>query len=248
MPTVLEDLSVEIIYEIFMYFRYDEVWTTFAELNSRFTAIINNMSFMPIYLGLNGMSIALTEFYYQHLSQTNVCRSLVSLCVSDKFSFDNGLWLVSHLSTFTHLRHLSLMAIKRSTWELILDSLSPMNSVNVFRVQVSGYDHVHDTFFGVPEGVYYERIFRLFPSLHTCYLLLTQYMQDSINNQFVLPSNKPFLPVQTSLPKLKSLQIICSIYFLSHLLEHLPQLEQLNYKHTDLWLPKEHPLRNENNL
>ncbi len=248
MPTVFEDLSVELIYEIFSYFQYDEIWNIFSDLNSRFTGMINNMSFMPIYLGFNGMSIALTEFYYRHLSQLNVSNSLISLCVSDKFAFDNGLWLSSHLSTFINLRHLSLIDIKRSTFELILNSLSPMNSLNIFSVHFSASDRARDTFFGVPEGVYYERIFRLFPSLHVCHLLFKRSIRHTIDSQFVLPSNKPFLPIQTSLLNLKSLKIKCSIYFLSHLLEHLPQLEQLNYEHTDLWLPQEHPLRNDNNL
>jgi hypothetical protein len=111
MPTIFEHLSVELIYEIFIYFQYHEVWNTFSNLNSRFTAIINNMSFMPIYLGFNGMSIALTEFYYRHLSKPNIFNSLISLCVSDRFAFDNGLWLASHLSTFINLRRLSLIDI-----------------------------------------------------------------------------------------------------------------------------------------
>lgn len=248
MPTVLEDLSVELIYEIFLYFQYHEIWNLFSDLNSRFTAMINDMSFMPIYLGFNAMNVALTQFYHRHLSQAHVSNSLVSLCVSDQFSFDNGLWLSFHLSTFINLRHLSLLDMKRSTLELILDSLSPMHSLNIFRLQFSQSDRAHYTFFGVPEGVYYERIFHLFPSLHVCHLLLNRYMHDTIDSQFVLPADTPFLPVQTSLYKLKSLEIQCSIYYLSHLLEHLPQLEELNYKQTDVWLPRAHPLRNENNL
>jgi hypothetical protein len=206
------------------------------------------MSGLPIYLGFNGMSIGLTEFYYRHLSQPNVFNSLISLCVSDKFAFDNGLWLSSHLSTFINLRHLSSIDIKCSTFELILNSLSPMDSLNIFSVHISSSDRAHYTFFGVPEGVYYERIFRLFPSLHVCHLFFNRYIHHTIDSQFVLPYDKPFLPIQTSLSNLQSLNIECSIYFLSHLLEHLPQLEQLKYKHTDLWLPQEHPLRNDNNM
>jgi len=248
MATLFEDLSVELIYEIFLYFQYDEVWNIFSELNSRFNIMINNISFMPIYLGFNGMNIARTEFYYRHLSQPNVCNSLISLCVSDKFAFDNGLWLSSHLSTFINLRHLSLIDIKRSTFELILNSLSPMDCLNLFSVHFSAFDRAHYTFLGIPEGVHYEQIFRLFPSLHVCHLFFKHHVHHTIDSQFVLSSDRPFLSIQTSLSNLKSLKIECSIYFLSHLLEHLPQLEQLNYKYTDLWLPRAHPLRNNNNL
>jgi hypothetical protein len=94
MATVFEDLSVELIYDIFLYFQYYEIWNLFSDLNSRFTAMINKMSFMPIYLGFNGMSIALIEFYSRHLSQPNVFNSLISLCVSDKGRgrISNGKW------------------------------------------------------------------------------------------------------------------------------------------------------------
>ncbi|CAF4481159.1 unnamed protein product, partial [Rotaria sp. Silwood2] len=80
----------------------------FSHLNSRFAAIVNNMPFMPAYLGLNEMSIAITEFYYTQLSQLNVCNLLISLCVSDTLAIDNGLWLASYLS---------LIGIKRSSFE-----------------------------------------------------------------------------------------------------------------------------------
>ncbi len=249
MATVFEDLSVELIQEILLYFQYHEIWNIFSNLNSRFTTIINNMSFMPIYLGFNGMSIATTEFYYRHLSQANISNSLISLCVSDEFAFDNGLWLASHLSTFINLRHLCLIDIKRSTFESILNSLSPMYSLNIFNVRFSWSIRARYTFFGVPEGAYYDRIFHLFPSLRVCHLRFDRYMRDTIDNKFVLPSDRPFMPIHTSLFNLRSLGIYCSINFLSHLLEHLPQLEQLNYRRiTDIWLLREHPLANDHNL
>jgi hypothetical protein len=83
MATTLEHLAVELLYEIFIYFQFHEVFNIFSNLNSQFAAIINNMPFMPVYLGFNGMSIALTEFYYRHLLQPNICNHLISLCVSD---------------------------------------------------------------------------------------------------------------------------------------------------------------------
>jgi len=98
MTTILEHLSIELLYEIFSYFQFHELFDIFSNLNSRFAAIINNMSLMSVYLGLNGMSMTLTEFYYTHLSQSNISDRLISLCVSDTLAIDNGLWLASHLS------------------------------------------------------------------------------------------------------------------------------------------------------
>ncbi|CAF4058762.1 unnamed protein product, partial [Rotaria sp. Silwood1] len=165
MVTTLENLSVEIFLEIFTYFQLHEVFNIFSNLNSRFAAIMDNLSVIPVYLGLNGMSIAVTKFYYIHLSQSNISSRLISLCVSDTLTIDNGLWLADHVSTFINLRHLSLIDIKRSSFELILNSLSPINSLIVFSVCFSIDDRAAYTFIGVPEGAYYERIFHVFPSL-----------------------------------------------------------------------------------
>ncbi|CAF3200297.1 unnamed protein product [Rotaria sp. Silwood2] len=202
------------------------------------------MSIMPVYLGLNGMSIAVTEFYYTHLSQSNICNRLISLCVSDTLAINNGLWLASHLSAFINLRHLSLIDIKRSSFELVLDSLSPINSLIMFSVRFSTYCRSAYTFIGVPEGAYYERIFHLFPSLRICQLFFWRYIQSTLDSQFVLPSDRAFVPIQTSLLNLQSLVLRdCSPSFLSYLFEHLPQLEQLSYARSAPWLPQEHPLR-----
>lgn len=248
MATVFEDLPVELIQEVLLYFQYHEIRNMFSNLNSRFTTIVKNMSFMPIYLGFNGMSISTSEFYYRHLSQENLYKSLISLCVSDEFAFDNGLWLASHLSTFVNLRHLCLIDIKRFTFESILNSLSPMYSLNIFSVRFSRCSHIHYTFEGVPEGAYCDRIFHLFPLLRVCHLDFKRSMHDTLDKKFVLPSDRPFMPIDISLLNLRSLAISCSRNFLSHLLEHLPQLEQLKYRHTDLWLPQEHPLANDHKL
>ncbi|CAF4472188.1 unnamed protein product [Rotaria sp. Silwood2] len=244
---MLEHLSVEILYEIFIYFRFHEVFNIFSNLNSRFAAIINNISFIPVYLGLNGMSIAETEFYYRHLSQPNISNHLISLCVSDTLAIDNGLWLASHISTFINLHHLSLVDIKRSSFELILNSLTPIDSLVMFSIQFSTNYRAAYTFIGVPEGAYYEQIFHLYPSLRVCHLFFWRYTHYTPESQFVLPPNRTFMRIQTSLLKLQSLALECSPSFLSYLFEHLPQLEQLSYTRCDPWLPDNHPLIYDNN-
>jgi len=264
MATTLEHLSVELFYEIFTYFQFHEVFNIFSNLNSRFTAIIDNtISIMPIYLGLNGMSMEVTHFYYAHLSKPNICDRLISLCVSDTSAIDNGLWLASHVSTFINLRHLSLIDIIRSSFELVLDSMSPINSLIMFSVRFSHDYRAAYTFLGVPEGAYYERIFRLFSSLRVCHLLFSRcmhYTQEFYNEQLysqefypldsklVLPLNRAFMPIRTKLLNLQSLVLRdCSPSFLSYLLEYLPQLEQLSYRRSIPWLPLGHPLRHDDN-
>ncbi|CAF4896405.1 unnamed protein product, partial [Rotaria sp. Silwood2] len=90
--------------------------------------------------------------------------SLGSL-ISNASAIDNDLWLAEHVSTFINLRHLSLIDIKRSSFELILNLLPPMNSLIIFSMHFPTTDRAAYTYIGVPEGAYYERIFHLFPSL-----------------------------------------------------------------------------------
>ena len=134
--TTLEDLSVELFYEIFPYFQVHEIFNSFSNLNSRITSMIENIPSIPVYLGSSGMNIKLTNFYYRYLSQPNICTRLKSLCVSDKFSIGNGLWFAKHGSKFVNLRHLSLIDINRSSFEKILDSLLPIQSLMMFSVHV----------------------------------------------------------------------------------------------------------------
>ncbi len=248
--TTLEDLSFELFYEIFIHFQFHEVFNIFSNLNSRFATIVNNMPLMPVYLGLNGMSIFLTEFYYTYLSQSNVCNRLISLYVSDTLAIDNGLWLAKHLSAFTNLRHLSLVDIKRSSFELILNTSTPNTSLLTFSVRYSPNFHpAVYTFRGVPEGAYYERIFHLFPSLHVCDLRFWRCgIPNTPDNQTVLPLNKTFISIETRLLNLKSLVLReCSLAFLLHLLEHHPQLQELSFHLSTPWLPDKHPLMNRDN-
>jgi hypothetical protein len=231
MKTTLEHIPVELFHEIFIYLQFHEVFHTFSNLNSRFDAMFNNMILMPVYLGLSAMSIAVTEFYFTHLSQSTVCNRLISLCVSDTLTVDNGLWLAEHLSTFINLRHLSLIDIKRSSFELMLNTSSPNKSLIMFSIRYSDcYCRAAYTSEGVPEGAYYERIFHIFPLLHVCHLRFWRYMSSTLNREIVLPLNKAFMPIETSLLNLQSIVLReCSLAFLLHLLEHVPQLQDLSF-------------------
>ncbi|CAF4472379.1 unnamed protein product [Rotaria sp. Silwood2] len=225
--TKLEDLSVELFYEIFIYFQFHEVFNIFSNLNSRFAAIVNSMPLMPVYLGLNAMSTTVTEFYYTHLSQSNICERHISLCVSNELAFDNGLWFASHVSTFNNLRHLSLIDIKRSSFELIINAFSPNTPLIMFAIRFSTYTRAAYTYVGVSEVAYYEQIFHLCPSLRGCDLRFWRYIYDTLDDQIVLSFDEEY-----------------SSAFLSHLLEHLPQLEDLSFGLTIPWLPDKHPLMN----
>ena len=163
MGTALEDLSVELFYEIFTYFQLHEIFNIFSNLNLRMTSIIENLPSISVYLGSSGMNIEVTNnFYYEYLSQINLSTRLTSLCVSDTSSIGNSLWFAEHGSTFLNLRHLSLIDVRRSSLEIILDSLSPIHSLSIFSVHFVSADHrVACTFADVPQGAYHEVVYFL---------------------------------------------------------------------------------------
>ena len=113
----------------------------FWNVNSRLTIIIENLPSISVYLGRCGMNIEVTYFYYKCLSQSNFCTRLTSLCVSDAFSIDNGLWFAKYGSSFINLPHLSFIDVKRSFFEMILNSLSPIDSLIMFSVHFVSADH-----------------------------------------------------------------------------------------------------------
>ena len=246
MVTTLEDLSVELFYEIFAYFQFHEIWHIFWNVNSQISAIIESIPFISVYLECSGMTIEVANFYYERLSQTNLCTRLTSLCVSDTCSIGNSLWLAEYGSRFINLRHLSLIDVKRCSFEMILDSLSPIDSLIIFRVYfVSADNRAVVTFLSVPEGAYHERIFRLFPSLRVCHLLFGPHNHHTMYCPFLTFSDRYIVPIQSNLLNLRSFTLrYCSPEFLPHLFEHLPQLEQLSchlYNTSDvLRQPSEH--------
>ena len=230
MVSTLEDLSVELFYEIFSYFQLHEICNMFWNVNSRLTAIIENLPSISVYLGRCGMNIEVTNFYYEYLSQPTICTRLTSLCVSDTVSIGNGLWFAKHGSTFINLHHLCLIDINRSSFEMILNSLSPIDSLIMFSVHFVSTDRrAVWSFVDVPEDAYHERIFRLFPSLRVCRLLFGQRERPTIHTLLLTTPNRSVVPIQSNLSNLRSLTLrYCLAEFLPHLFEHLPQLEQLN--------------------
>ena len=171
MVTTFSHFTVELFLEIFSYFQIHEIFHSFFHLNSRFDVIMDNLIHIPVYLGFNGMSMFVSEFYYKYLSQSNISTRLISLCVSNTLAIDNDLWLSKHVSTFLNLRHLSLNDIRRSSFESILNSLSSINFLTTCSIHFSNKDCAAYTFTSIPEGAFYDRIFHLFPLLRKCHLL-----------------------------------------------------------------------------
>ncbi|CAF3026416.1 unnamed protein product [Rotaria sp. Silwood2] len=129
----------------------------------------------------------------------------------------------------------------------MLSTASPNISLIMFSIRYSEYYRADYTFEGVPEDAYYERIFHLFPSLRKCYLRFGHDRYNIVDHQIILSLDKAFRSIQTSLLKLESIVLRhCSLGFLSHLLEHLPQLQDLSFELSTPWLPGQHSLIHDN--
>jgi hypothetical protein len=241
--TTMDDLPVELLYEVFTYLQLHEILQSFSELNRRISAILSRMKLLRVSVGLNGMSMSLTHFYRSYLTQPNVCNRLVSLCVSDEMSIGNGDWLAKHIHKFTVLRQVSLIDIKRDAFESTLDGLSPSIPLVMFSVDYSIYYRAAKTFEGVPEGTYHERIFRLLPKLRECRLRFFRCINKIMDNISRLPSHPPFMPIKTKALHLRTVVLReCSRAFLVHLVRHLPRLRELSVAFDAPWLPDLHPL------
>ena len=196
------------------------------------------------------MNIEATSFYYASLSCRNICTRLTSLRVSDATSIGNGLWFAKHGSTFINLRHLSLIDIERSTFEMILNSLSPIPSLIMFSVQlISFYNRAAFTIQGVTEGAYHEQIFRLFFSLCICHLLFARDRRHTVYNSFIAPFYERFVLIQSNYLSLQSVTLrYCSPTISTHFFEYLPRLEQLSCDLTNTYgMPEQHPLKYDDN-
>jgi hypothetical protein len=241
--TTVDDLPVELFYEVFTYMQLHEILQSFSDLNQRIAAILSHMKLLRVFLGLNGMSMSLTHFYQSYLTQPNACDRLVSLCVSDEMSIGNGVWLAKHIHKFTMLRQLSLIDIKREPFESILDSLPSGLPLVMFTVDYSTYYRAAYTFEGVPEGTYYARIFGLFPTLRVGHLRFWRYMYEIMDTRWLLPEHLPFMPIDRMALQIQTVVLRqCSRAFLGHLLRHLPQLRRLSFTLDAPWLRELHPL------
>jgi hypothetical protein len=123
----LDDLPTEIFYEVFKYMQLHEIVHSFCHVNERLGILVSRMLLFRVYLGFHGMNLSVANFYRHYLSQADVCGRLVSLCVSQKESIGSGIWLATHIRKFVMLRYLSLIDIKRNSFELILSDHSHLH-------------------------------------------------------------------------------------------------------------------------
>ncbi|CAF4192200.1 unnamed protein product, partial [Adineta steineri] len=107
-----EDLSNEIIYEIFEYFDFDYIYETFSNLNQRFVNLIINSN-LPIKINISSVSKSNFERYYTNIIIPYRHR-IKSLRITNIFAVNIILSPQDNISKLTRLETLILTNISSS--------------------------------------------------------------------------------------------------------------------------------------
>ncbi|CAF5040113.1 unnamed protein product, partial [Rotaria sp. Silwood1] len=135
--THFEDLSNEIIYEIFEYLDYLHVYQSFFDLNIRFRKIFTNSNF-PIKINISSISKSIFQRYYTHIIIPYQHR-IISLSIVNFLSFDLDISPHRILSTFTRLKTLILVKINSEYLENILEDIASLP--NLSSVTIIPFDY-----------------------------------------------------------------------------------------------------------
>lgn len=122
--TSFENLSNELLYEIFDYFDYADVYETFANLNIRFYDLIVHSS-LPIKLKFSFLSKAALEYQCQRILLPNIHR-IMSICLSHQLPIEYFSTYYHFHSSYRRLEALTLDQFKMDTFLIILPTLSSL--------------------------------------------------------------------------------------------------------------------------
>lgn len=218
--THFEDLSNEIIYEIFEYLHFHHFYQTFSKLNNRYYNLIHN-STVPIKLYFPSMSRQTFENHCKDIIIPNQHR-IHSIYSTNPFLFhlpptpplhDFAPSPFRYLSQFPRLRTLILENFESESLENLLSQLLALSHLSSLIIKPFG--DVED------ENLLYQQIFRL-PSLRYC--------KVSFKQQRLIRS-KPLFTTQCSGIQHLVIESHCCLNYLTVLLSHLPQLCRLSCPH-----------------
>jgi len=206
--TYFEDLSNDVIYEIFEFLDYFHAYKAFFNLNLRFRNLIIN-STLPIQINISSMSRSDFNSYNTDIIKTGRHR-INSLRITNPLIYD----LVSSpffiLSTFVQLERLFIDKIESNNLQNLVHELISLPLLS--SLTITSIDHVEN------KSTIYCEIFRL-PSLKHCKLSLNGW------------SNNDPLPVAINeYSPIEYLIINHTIYLdeLDSLLSYVPQLRRLS--------------------
>ncbi|CAF0997453.1 unnamed protein product [Adineta steineri] len=159
-----EDLSNEIIYEIFEYFDIQYIYETFSNLNQRFANLIINSN-LPIKINISSMSKPNFERYYKDIIIPYRQR-IKSLRITNIFAADIILTSQDNISKLTRLETLILTNVSSSYLRNLqyLIYLPKLSSLTIIRDAYSNTDQaeVYQKIFQLPFLKYFNVLFGRF--------------------------------------------------------------------------------------
>jgi hypothetical protein len=116
-----EDLSNELIYEIFEYLDYFHVYEAFVNLNTRFYNLVINSN-LPIKINVSSMSKSTRQRYNKDIIKPNMHR-IISFHVSNVFTYNIAFSSLYKLRKFRRLETLILHNVEFEYVENLLNQL-----------------------------------------------------------------------------------------------------------------------------
>ena len=203
----MEDLSNEVIYEIFEYLDYFHICEAFFNVNTRFRRLLTDSN-LPIKMDLSSLSRSTWKRYNEYLIETNISR-ICALRVSDRFMYDVVRPSLEKIIQFGRVETLILDNIESECLEDLLNDLPSLSQLS--SLVINAVDHVTN------KAMIYRQICRL-PMLRYCKLSWPEWRMSE------------WLPICTDeyspIEHLIITNCIC-ICHLDSLLSYVPQLHRL---------------------
>ena len=207
--THFEDLSNELIYEVFEYLHDFHVYQAFYNLNIRFYNLITHSTF-PLQINILPMSKSNYQQYYKDIIEINTHR-INSLCLSNLFIYDIVSSPIRILSELLQLENLVLDNIESKSLEKLLPKLISLPSLS--SLTINSADTVKNG------NDIYSQVVRL-PALKYCKLSLEGWYYGILSIPFTTSSYSP----------IEYLNINNVFYLdqLDNLLSHVPQIRRFS--------------------
>ncbi|CAF1260232.1 unnamed protein product [Rotaria sordida] len=213
-----EDLSNELIYEIFEFLDSYHIYEAFLDLNTRFQNLCIHSN-LPININISSLSKSTFQRYYTQLIMPKKHR-IQSLCLSDPFIIDFFSSSTEHLSKCSQLRTLILDIFESEHMENLLHSLASLPNLSSLAIPIAQ---------GSNTNTIYNLIFQL-PVLKYCKITFEE-------NVFFESLPRSTKKASNSIEHLV-INGACHYVIIDALLSYVPQLRRLSinylygyYKH-----------------
>ncbi len=211
--SIFEDLSNELVYEIFEFLDFHHAYQSFYNLNARFRNLFV-YSNLPIKINISSISKYAFHRYLTHIITPHTDR-IQSLRLSNPFAADMSLLLLPLMTNFIRLKSLTINNIEADYIEQIVNQLSSLPVLSSF--SITSNDYIKN------QNDIYQKIFSL-SELKYCHMSIEtrQYL-------YPLPiPTKEFSPIEHLVINNK-----VSLDQFDTLLSYVPQLHRLSFGHLD---------------